>query len=47
MEKYYKKIWKCSVKGLLLSIFLMFMGAFLMYDFIAGKICITRTSTLP
>ena len=37
MEKYYKKIWKCSVKGLLLSIFLMFMGAFLMYDFIAGK----------
>ena len=37
MEKYYKKIWKCSVKGALISILLMFIGAFLMYDFIAGK----------
>lgn len=37
MEKYYKKIRKCSVKGALISILLMFIGAFLMYDFIAGK----------
>ena len=37
MEKYYKKIWKCSIKGLALSTFLMLMGAFLMYDYIAGR----------